>query len=467
MKHCIYYLAAAASLVLAACARENVPSASSTVTFTAFAEGAPAAKAVLGLNESSKPQSFWENGDEIAVFTSADGASQSSKVAYKFTTALSANATSAEFALSGEGFTTGDEYMALYPYTSNKRGVNFTTHRIAGTSLPASQTLVAGSFDRKAAVAFAHSTGGSTTLEFKNVVALLKFRVSESTITSGRIEVNAADALSGTFRATLNADTGEPVLEPYTASGVTQYPYVDFTIDGSTALATDTDYYVAVCPVALTDGLKVFLNGRLVKTIASADLPALQRNKIYNLGTLVLPPKETKTLHFDFSGTPLEGWPTKDKWKVPGEGETIAPGDTLVTYPLDGVNYVFRLADVKNGDSARVAWDSSKGGLVMFNANRYVGVPALEGYRLISLSGKMCLSTKSTRATGVATYISESGALPDAAYVSGGSPMKWPTKDTVYTFNLDGTAANTMYYWVCTTTSIGVSYLELVYEKVD
>ena len=459
MKHGIYYLIAAASLVLAACARENIPAVTSTVKFTAFAEGAPASKAVLGLNESSKPQTFWEDGDEIGVFTSADGASQSGKIAYKFTTALSANATSAEFTCSGDDFNTGDEYMALYPYTSNKRGVNFTTHRVAGTSLPASQTLVAGSFDRKAAIAFAHSTGGSTALEFKNVTALLKFRVSDTDITSGRIEVNAADALSGTFRATLDADTGEPVLEPYTASGVSQSNYVDFTIDGTTALSTDTDYYVAVCPLTLTSSLKVILNGTLVKTIPAESLPSLSRNTIYNLGTLAIPPKETKTLNFDFTGDPLQGWPTADKWKD-------SAGELTCTYPLDGVNYNFILTDCGNAKNARVAWVKSSGGLIWYAAARYVGLPALEGYRLIQVTGSLCLTSKDRRA-GITKSVMADNTTDTDDFVTGGEPIKWGTKGSVYSYNLEGTEANTVYYLACTLTSLGTSYLKLVYEKVD
>ena len=92
----------------------------------------------------------------------------------------------------------------------------------------------------------------------------------------------------------------DSVLEPYkvdVAIGKLLYdtylPHVqavdqqaEFTIDGSTPLSAGTDYYVAVRPTTLTSELRVYLNGNLVKTINNSQLAALQRNKVYNLGTL-------------------------------------------------------------------------------------------------------------------------------------------------------------------------------------
>ena len=463
MKHSIYLLIAAASLMFAACEREMAPkddAPEAKATFTAYVENAPELKAVLGLNESNKPQTFWENGDEIAVFTSADGASQSGKIGYKFTASLSANATAADFSYSGEDTFGVGEYMAIYPYTSNKRGVNFTAYRVAGTVLPATQTLVAGSFDRAAAISIAYGTNGATSLAFKNATALLKFRVSDATVTDGRIEVNSADAISGTFRATVDVENDNVALEKYTASGVSQNNYVNFSIDGTTALATGTDYYVAVSPCTLTDGLKVILNGSVVKTISSTDLPALQRNKIYNLGTLTLPQKETKTLNFDFSGTPLTGWPTTDNWQD-------GPGNLTCVYPLDGVDYNFILTDCGNASKARVSWTQDKGGLVLWATWRYVGLPALEGYKLIQVTGSLCLANNSKRKAGIAKSVVADNTAGQNEFVSGGDPIGWTTNGAVYSYNLENTEANTVYYLTCTNTSIGTSYLKLVYEKVD
>lgn len=467
MKRSIYYLFSAAALLFTACTAE--PLIDNTITgfipgptsFTAVMEG-DGTKAAIGLNGSDKPQTFWENGDAINVFSSAvDG----STAGFQFTTSLLANSTSAEFTYSGDDFPLGGQYFATYPYRSNTRGVNYTDLRLAGLQIPSYQTLVAGSFDKNAALSVAYVDGGNNTLFFQNGTALLKFRVSENNIVDGRIEVDKADAISGTFRAVINASTKELTVEKYTASGVSQDNYVNFSM-GGTALSTGTDYYVAVAPVELTSDLKIYLNGNLVKVINKSSVAALQRNKIYNLGTLTTPstPAE-KVLRFDFSGDALSGWPTSDNWRT-------GPGNLNCTYPLYGTNYNFFLTDCGNAGNARVAWVQSSGGLILYTTWRYVGLPAIEGYKLVGVSGTMCLGTKDTRKAAIVKNISPNngktyGTITEQhQFVTGGEQIGWTTKGTTYTFNLSGTEGNTMYYFLCTNTSVGVSDLTLTYVPI-
>ena len=465
MKRSIYYLFSAAALLFTACTAE--PIIDNTVagfipgptSFSAVMEG-EGTKAAIGLNGSNKPQTFWEDGDAINVFSSAVSGSTAG---FMFTTSLSANSTSAEFTYSGDDFPLGEQYFATYPYRSNTRGVNYTDLRLAGLQIPSSQTLVAGSFDKDAALSVAYVDGGSNTLYFQNGTALLKFRVSESNIVDGRIEVDNADAISGTFRAVIDASTKELTVEKYTASGVSQSNYVNFSM-GGTALSTGTDYYVAVAPVELTSDLKIYLNGNLVKVINSSNLAALQRNKIYNLGTLTTPstPAE-KVLRFDFSGDALPGWPTSDKWQT-------GPGELDCTYPLNGTDYHFFLTDCGNGSQARVAWVKDAGGLVLYATWRYVGLPAIEGYKLAKVSGKMCLSTNSKRKAAIVKNVAADNSQGTIAelhqFVTGGESTAWTNKGTTYTFNLSGTEGNTMYYFLCTNTSVGVSDLALTYVPI-
>ena len=464
MKRSIYYLFSAAALLFTACTAE--PLIDNTITgfipgptsFTAVMEG-DGTKAAIGLNGSDKPQTFWENGDAINVFSSAVAGSTAG---FQFTTSLPANSTSAEFTYSGDDFPLGDQYFATYPYRSNTRGVNYTDLRLAGLQIPSSQTLVAGSFDKNAALSVAYVDGGNNTLFFQNGTALLKFRVSENNIVDGRIEVDKADAISGTFRAVINASTKELTIEKYTASGVSQDNYVNFSMSG-TALSTGTDYYVAIAPVELTSDLKIYLNGNLVKVINKSSVAALQRNKIYNLGTLTTPatPAE-KVLRFDFSGDALPGWPTSDNWQN-------GPGNLNCTYPLYGTNYNFFLTDCGNGSKARVAWVKSAGGLILYATWRYVGLPAIEGFKLVKVSGTMCLSSKTRKAAIVKNVVADNkqGTIAELhEFVTGGESAEWSTKGTTYTFNLSGTEGNTMYYFLCTNTSVGVSDLTLTYIPI-
>ena len=473
MRRKLLLLSAAAS-VLAACSLElepqavPAPAASESFvpgpeSFTASIEIDPLSKAVLDLNDGGHPQTFWENSDAISIFTSADGDSHSG-TSYKFVTSLGANSTTADFTLDEEKAFGSGMYFASYPYQSNTRGVNYTgsseTYRMAGLQIPASQTLVAGTFDKKAALAVAFTESGNA-LEFKNATALLKFRVAESGIISGRIEVDPGDAISGTFRADVNTSTKELSLETY---GQPTCNYVDFTIDGSTPLSTGTDYYVAIRPLTLTSDLNIFLNGNLVKTINSSLLAAVQRNKIYNLGTLSTPAKPAqKVLKFDFSGTAKDGWPVADNWKS-------GPGEKSCTYPLYGTDYSFFLTDCGNASKARVAWVSDKGGLILYATWRYVGLPAIEGYKLVKVSGTMCLSTNSKRKAAIVKGVAATNSgttIADAhEFVTRGEEIGWTNIGTTYSFNLSGTEANTVYYFLCTNTSVGVSDLTLTYVPI-
>lgn len=468
MKKRIIVLSAAA-LALAACTVEVSPEISTPsdshvgpVSFTASLESDSATKAVLDLNGSSKPQTFWENGDAINVFTSADGESHSGK-GYQFSTSLLANSTSATFTYDGDDFGDGN-YFAVYPYRSHTRGVNYTTYRLAGNIIPESQTLAAGTFDKSAALAVAYAEGGSS-LEFKNVTALLKFRVSDADIVAGRIEVDAADAISGTFRADYNTSTGEITLETY--SGVNNFNFVNFTIDGSTALATGTDYYVVVRPAALSSNLKIYLNGTLVKTISNGKLASLQRNKIYNLGTLSLPVAAAeKVLAFDFSGSPLPDWPTakRNSGFNPGTG-------TECTYPLYGDDYVFVPADCGGASASQVWWqapDAPKAGYFAINAQyRYLGLPAIVGYKLVKVVCHNVELSSTAPKMGITTLITASAAHPaDSDYVTGGEVQTWAAGGgKVYTYSLSGTAANTRYYLYGKAKG-AIDWITLTYEPV-
>ena len=173
------------------------------------------------------------------------------------------------------------------------------------------------------------------------------------------------------------------------------------------------------------------------------------------------PGPETLNLHFDFTGEPLEGWPTSDNWKTTG------PGNLTCVYPLDGTNYSFILTECGNASAARVAWVKDKGGLILYASWRYLGLPAIDGYKLVKVSGNLCLANNSKRKAGISKSVVENNTTGTNEFVTGGDPIGWTTQGTTYAYNLSGTEANTVYYLTCTSTSIGTSVLDLTYEKVD
>ena len=476
MKKSVFVLAA---LALAACQREAAPEVETVAdfvpgptAFTAPSEADPASKAVIGLNDSSKPQTFWENRDSISVYSSKD-TDLKSATGHKFVTTLDAKATEATFVWDGTGnaLPAGD-YLATYPYRSAARGVNFGTnpYRVAAVDVPKAQTLVAGSYDRKACPMVAFAAQGSNSMQFKNAAALLKFRVAEDDIVAGRIEVDAADKISGRFRADVNTTTHVPTLETYTASGVEQYNYIDFKIDGTTALATETDYYVAICPTTLSSGIKIYLNGNLVKSINASQLAAIERNKIYNLGTLSTPatPAEKK-LFFDFTVTPKTGWPRNS---TEAAGRTNAAGGCPCVYPLYGTDYTFILADCTGASGSRVYWSNTVtyGHRIVFeNAERYLGVPAIEGYKLVHITAVSAQLNDEAASTspkvGVVTQVVANKAAQ--TYVSGGSLQTWKPGNNheSYEYSLSSTEGNTVYYLFAKIKG-GIASLTLTYIPI-
>lgn len=452
---------------------ETSPAQKVTIVADMETDDAPSSKATIGLNAAGKPQTFWEDGDKITIYSSGNG--DVNKVMYAFETSLSAPSASATFVYEGNDFVEGDNYLAIYPHTATStRDANFASTRMAQVDVPASQTLVAGGFDRKAAVMLAYSDSKDN-MKFMNAVALVKFQVADDNVKYGSINANGT-AIAGRFRGDIILDeNGTPCgteLATY-SSGSTNAPTstLNFSVEGDAALAKNTEYYVAVRPTALENGFTVSLNGEEVKTFYITEF---KRNTVYNLGTLALPEKEEDelTLLFDFStdgnfvsaGNGYSAWPTVDKWNAKS-GEDIICG-----YNLNGIVYDFRLADCGGATNARIFWNANgyNGAkyLQISNAKRYVGVPAIKGYKLIHVS---CLhGTKATtngRGIAITSDIVDSDSTP--TYVSGGTPHITKTTGEIISFNLEGTEANTVYYINCSLAGIGLRNIKLTYKKVD
>ncbi len=461
MKHNGFFFMAAA-FMMAACTivdPEQVPGENSgkdvrTVTFSAMADGAPGSRVVID-NSGSKPVNVWENGDEITVY-SGQGASASME-GYKFSTSLSANSAEADFEYTGSDWTDGTTgYMAIYPAATAARTVNFTgdgeIYKMAAVDIPQNQTLVAGSFDRSAMVATAYST--NSTLAFKNAVALIKFRVNDANIKGGSIVADNADAISGRFRADLSTTAPYlPTLTTYTASGVTTYNSVIFTIDGTSNLSTGVDYYVAVRPTALTSGFKVYLNGNLVKSFTSIQVPELVRNKVYNLGTLSIPAQPAeKVLNFDFTVEPPTGgaaaWPT-NVTKDNGSFGHVDGGIERV-YSLYGTDYTFVLADCgqATNEVAVVFYHTTTYSLVFNASRRYVGFPVIAGYKLTEVKCFNKSGSTTAKFEIVNRIMGNTSDNPSGSDIVAAA-QTWATKSSWYTYTPSGTDSSTRYYLYC------------------
>lgn len=448
----------AAVLALAACNKNN-PSINVTVTSLTAIREAAVTKSHLDANRV-----LWDANDEISVFPLADGAYSN----VKFATAEGGEAA----VFKGPGITVDENIYAFYPYAESN---SFTA--AGGFSFEAdyaTQKVVNGTFDAKLNIA-AGKYAGEKKVNFKNVGTLLRFKLTqERADTIRRIELKSNDGTPIAFAgaASVNWNGGDPQI--LTAPGAELSDVIKL-MPGGTAFATGDTYYIWVLPGQYAGGITVTLVSPTQMTAAKAGTSALSaaRSQVVDLGDiggLVFKAKEAekKSLHFDFSGDAQEGWPTKDKWKDIANGDpNPCPGDSTCIYKLNGVDYNFILTDCGNATQARVAWVKEKGGLIMFAGWRYLGLPALEGFRLVKITGDLCLATNSKRKAGVAKSVVANNTTDANEFVTGGDPIVWGTNGEKYTFNLEDTEANTVYYLTCTATSIGTSFLDLVYEKVE
>lgn len=453
-------LCAFAAAAVCACQKEKIdvdtPAAPDyKVSFVANTESDNSSKATIGTNEAGRIQTLWENGDKISVYS--DGNGSINKVLYPFETTLTSPSASAVFGYDNDDFVPGDHYLAIYPHTEGTtRDANFTETRMARVDVPANQKLVAGGYDRNAVIMLAYSDNLNT-LNFKNAVALVKFQVADENVKSGSITTKAADIV-GRFRGDvkLNEDGTyyTELVEYASGSASAPSPTLSFSVEGGEALSVGVDYYVAVRPTALEDGFSVYLDGEFIKTYYITEF---KRNTIYDLGTLSKPEQEDGedesdlTLSFAFTSYP-EGWPTKDGWT--GSSDSF-------NYSLNGKDYEFLCTDCTDATSQRVFWNSN--GYIVLNATgRYLGLPVIEGYRLVTVSAKHATSAKS-RKVGVASEVVNSKSTP--AFAQGGELLvRTFTVGENIVFNLQGTDALTRYY-LYTASGIGFSNITLTYAK--
>lgn len=146
-----------------------------------------------------------------------------------------------------------------------------------------------------------------------------------------------------------------------------------------------------------------------------------------------------KVLTFDFTKSPISGWPTSSNKKA---------GDYV--FVLEGVNYTFSV-------TTNVYCNS---GYLMVSKSSSLGLPALAGYKLTkvvgTLNGSGSPSTKSvTSITSDAT---------GNTVVTGGEAQTWNTKGGNYTYTLSNTAVNTKYYmYVSAAANSQYTKVELTY----
>ena len=185
-------------------------------------------------------------------------------------------------------------------------------------------------------------------------------------------------------------------------------------------------------------------------------------------GEVVIDPNALR-LSFDFTGEPLEGWPTAPKY-------THVDGGIECKYPLDGVDFIFVPADCDGASAGQAFWQPpvaadgdtpAKAGYFALNAQyRYLGLPMVANHSLVQVVCHSCqLGAVTTAAKmGITKSIAKSAAHPAASeFVSGGDYQTWAATGGDYTYSLSNTEVATRYY-IYANAKGAIAKLDLVYN---
>lgn len=232
--------------------------------------------------------SYWNGTEGIRVF---DGKNGNGKV-YTATVEMTQKAIFTE--QDANASLDGDDYLAVYP--ENFAGSVTWDGNVESPAkkfwLPGEQTAVAGSYDPSTHVAMAYAQAGINSLEFKNVVSLVKVTVANDNVSEICFYGNSQEAITGNFDVTYNG--GEPVAN--FAEGYTANTYAKITGN----IENGKTYYISILPCEFSAGFSIefVIDGvKYIKKLSSKY--TVKRNQIINLPVVTFEPEvvATKTVY--------------------------------------------------------------------------------------------------------------------------------------------------------------------------
>lgn len=208
------------------------------ITITAYQEGCADTKTSV---IDGGTQVYWEPGDEIKVFSSA----QASKfVSQNNVSTVSASFTGSLPVTLGASIS----FWGLYPYREDA----VSDGNSVTTALPHLQTGRAGSFAQETNIALAKSSGFD--MAFYNVTAGVRFRLTQPGITAVTFEGNGKELIAGKFKVAFIV--GVPAVQEIIEG---QSSIILSAPDGGT-FETGKWYYIVTLPQTLANGFKVTFN---------------------------------------------------------------------------------------------------------------------------------------------------------------------------------------------------------------
>lgn len=284
----ILFMSAVTVLAAVSCNKiENetlVKESSNVPYFEASVDGADTKTVIDG----EAKVSYWNGTEGIRVF---DGKNGNGKV-YTATVEMTQKAIFTE--QDANASLDGDDYLAVYP--ENFAGSVTWDGNVESPAkkfwLPGEQTAVAGSYDPSTHVAMAYAQAGINSLEFKNVVSLVKVTVANDNVSEICFYGNSQEAITGNFDVTYNG--GEPVAN--FAEGYTANTYAKIT----GKIENGKTYYISILPCEFSAGFSIefVIDGvKYIKKLSSKY--TVKRNQIINLPVVTFEPEvvATKTVY--------------------------------------------------------------------------------------------------------------------------------------------------------------------------
>ncbi len=465
--------------ILVACNKEEGPVSTGAVKVSIEASDA-ASKVEFGELSAGKRPVIWSAKDEaVTLWEFADGAYTQSPVSESFER-NEADKSHAIFAATlEEGSASSYDYVAVYPSSVSRNGNRSSAPTASCISYALSITATdmqkpsASGPDKDWMVLTTVKTGlteqpGSMALAFEHQTAYGKMTfknfplAADETLQSINIAGPSTKYFTG--RRWLDYKTGEVTAYSATAQKST------FTIDASgiSANKTSFDIWFSVLPVDLAAGEKITITAKTSANtrIAEITLPrALNFVKgeiadfTVNWSNYV---STDKTLVFDFACDALDGWPTGE-W-----GSSTVKGDSRTCkYPLNGVDYEFKLIEPSFAASGKIYWNQAKH-YFFFGKYRYLSIPVIEGYALQTVKCKV-----GTQISGSSVAIMDhvfnnaTAADPDSYAVAA---QAWNVAvGTVMTYDVNATDADQQYYLYCKNPGGGTAFssLTLTYSPVE
>lgn len=328
MKKTYIAVLAMAALAMASCQKGQYAGSENgkSVSFTAYAEGSSergSSKTVLNdhVSEWAKDNIWVLNGEgdwKKSYSTQAEGAGK----------ALFTEDDASVIFPGGPAVAVCPKYAATNASWTRESDKPYD---IVGLYLSPEQTAVAGTYDPNVHVSLAYTENEE--LHFKNLVALLKFTVTEPGVEDITIESHASNVMAGEFCVYFGNE--DPYIYTSDYDGVMRSPRV--YLRGN--MEAGKTYYAAVLPGKYND-FGVFVNGQLFKS--KTGYVTFERNNIYDLGEITTVKVEDDAQECILTVTNKNDWTDLHVYAWVGSGSNIFgewPGtpvvDGQVTFPKE------------------------------------------------------------------------------------------------------------------------------------